>query len=138
MNRCIKCGNKFSPSRSDQLFCSKRCRYKYYHSSDLILTLKKQWFDMILSGEKKEEYREIKPYWTKRFENYFGKHWDTESDTPSLVWDTYEKTIVFKNGYGNDVPTFSARCTISENVGKPEWGAEAGKIYYVLKIVYIL
>ena len=30
--------------------------------STLHLTLKKQWFDMILSGEKTEEYRDIKPY----------------------------------------------------------------------------
>ena len=35
----------------------------------LTLPIKKKWFDMIKSGEKKEEYREIKPYWTKRFEN---------------------------------------------------------------------
>ena len=28
----------------------------------LTLPIKKKWFDMILSGEKKEEYREIKPY----------------------------------------------------------------------------
>ena len=27
--------------------------------NDLILTLKKQWFDKILSGEKTEEYREM-------------------------------------------------------------------------------
>ena len=32
----------------------------------LTLSLKKQWFDMIKSGEKKEEYREIKPYYTSR------------------------------------------------------------------------
>ena len=37
----------------------------------LILPIKRKWFDMIKSGEKKEEYREIKPYWTKRFENYY-------------------------------------------------------------------
>jgi len=29
----------------------------------LTLSLNKQWFDMIKSGEKKEEYREIKPFW---------------------------------------------------------------------------
>ena len=29
----------------------------------LTLPIKKKWFDMILSGEKKEEYREIKPYY---------------------------------------------------------------------------
>ena len=32
----------------------------------LHLTLKKYWFDMIKSGIKKEEYREIKDYWVKR------------------------------------------------------------------------
>ena len=37
----------------------------------LILPIKKEWFDMILSGEKKEEYREIKPYYERRFSNYF-------------------------------------------------------------------
>ena len=33
----------------------------------LTLPIKKKWFDMIKSGEKKEEYREIKPYYTSRF-----------------------------------------------------------------------
>ena len=35
-------------------------------SKTLHLTLKKEWFDMIKSGEKKEEYKDIVPYWTKR------------------------------------------------------------------------
>ena len=34
-----------------------------------ILPIKKKWFDMILSGEKKEEYREIKPYYRSRLIN---------------------------------------------------------------------
>lgn len=29
----------------------------------LTLAVSKEWFDMIVSGEKNEEYREIKPYW---------------------------------------------------------------------------
>ena len=37
----------------------------------LTLPIKGKWFDMILSGEKREEYREIKPYWISRFENAF-------------------------------------------------------------------
>ncbi len=32
----------------------------------LILPIKKKWFDMIKKGEKKEEYREIKPYYDSR------------------------------------------------------------------------
>jgi hypothetical protein len=56
---------------------------------NLHLTLKKNWFDLILSGEKKEEYREIKPYWEKRL---IGKKYDR---------------IIFRNGYGDNVPWFA-------------------------------
>lgn len=33
----------------------------------LTLPIKKKWFDMILSGEKKEEYREYNDYYDSRF-----------------------------------------------------------------------
>lgn len=40
----------------------------------LTLTVNKEWFSRILSGVKKEEYREIKPYWVARlFYDRFGK-----------------------------------------------------------------
>ena len=32
----------------------------------LIFPLKKQWYEKIKSGEKKIEYREVKPYWKSR------------------------------------------------------------------------
>lgn len=32
----------------------------------LVLPIKKKWFYMILTGEKREEYRDIKPYYTTR------------------------------------------------------------------------
>ena len=32
----------------------------------LTFNLKKEWFEKIKSGEKTHEYRELKPYWTKR------------------------------------------------------------------------
>jgi len=32
----------------------------------LIFPLKKQWYEKIKSGEKTIEYREVKPYWSKR------------------------------------------------------------------------
>lgn len=38
----------------------------------LILPIKRKWFDMILSGEKKEEYRDIKPYYDTRLMDAFG------------------------------------------------------------------
>lgn len=48
----------------------------------LIFPLKKEWYEKIKSGEKTIEYREVKPYWTKRicsklskeFERRFGTH----------------------------------------------------------------
>lgn len=36
-------------------------------SNRLTLPLKGKWFDMIKSGEKEREYREITPYWIVRF-----------------------------------------------------------------------
>ena len=37
----------------------------------IILPIKKKWFKMIKTGEKKEEYREIKPYYNSRFTPFF-------------------------------------------------------------------
>lgn len=134
---CQTCGRSFNPSRSDQIFCSSRCRYRYYRNVDLVLNVKKEWFDMIYSGLKAEKYVEIKPYWTKIFENYFGTHYDFSDSTPKLVWNTQPKTIVFRNGSSstNEIIT---QCTLGEGYGKEEWGAEKGKQYYVLKIINIL
>lgn len=36
------------------------------NKNTLHLSLKKRWFDMIASGEKREEYRELSPFWIKR------------------------------------------------------------------------
>ena len=36
----------------------------------LIFNLKKIWYEKIKNGEKVIEYREVKPYWTKRFSKY--------------------------------------------------------------------
>ena len=59
--------------------------------------MKKVWFDQILTGIKKIEYREIKPYWTKRL--------FTETGYPKKY-----TTIIFKNGYSKDAPTIEAEC----------------------------
>ena len=42
----------------------------------LVLPIMGKWFRMILTGEKKEEYRTRKPYWEKRFLKYFGQKVD--------------------------------------------------------------
>jgi len=56
----------------------------------LHLTLHKKWFDEILNGTKKIEYREIKPYWTKRL---------LDDEKPKKF-----DIILFRNGYGKKSP----------------------------------
>lgn len=136
--KCFCCGRNYYATRSDQLYCSPACRYKYHHNNDLVLTLKKNWFNLILSGIKTEEYREIKPYWEKRFSNYFEQQYDFSTNPPTIIWGNQKKIVVFRNGYGNDKPEFSAECTIHEGYGKEEWGAKIGIRYYVLTIHRIL
>ncbi len=92
----------------------------------LILPIKKKWFDMIKSGVKKEEYREIKPYYDIRFFNEWKRTKRTDFD------------VVFRNGYNKNSP--SIKCHISLYKGLPTkkgWGAEPNKLYYVLKILSV-
>lgn len=98
----------------------------------LILPIKKKWFDMILSGEKKEEYREIKPYYQTRFKNVFAMY--PYSYIPTGL-DTHE--IMFRNGYSVGSPSFIAICSLDIKQGRHEWGALSGVDYYVLTIVGI-
>lgn len=76
---------------------------------------------MILSGAKTEEYREIKPYYILRL---IGRDYDN---------------VVFRNGYARDAPSLTVELkTIRFGTGKPEWGAEANKKYFVLSLGNII
>jgi len=48
----------------------------------LTFNLKKEWYDKIASGEKRIEYREMKPYWTKRFDEEFVVYVDLHRVEP--------------------------------------------------------
>lgn len=93
----------------------------------LTLPIKKKWFDMILSGEKKEEYREISDYYRGRFFNIWGR---------KAYWPEPHK-VKFRNGYSSTSPYFIAECALSVGTGNPEWGAEPGKRYYILHILRV-
>ncbi len=107
----------------------------------LTLPIKKKWFDMIKSGEKKEEYREIKPYYTSRFSKlYFVfNHELTEREMEYLMIpeDYMIFDVVFRNGYSKKSPQIKCKVKIFEGIGKEEWGAEPNKLYYVLKILSV-
>lgn len=108
----------------------------------LTLPIKKKWFDMILSGEKKEEYREIKPYYMSRFRNMMSVH-PLVSDNAVIErlkkgQEKFLYRIQFRNGYSKNSPSFITKCTLSIGTGKEEWGAENGKEYFVLTAQEIL
>lgn len=88
----------------------------------LKLVLKKKWFDMIVSGEKKEEYRDLTEYWQNRlwFLDCYPKEFDA---------------VTFYLGYAKNRPsaTFKWLGTVIGE-GKEAWGAEKGKDYFVIKL----
>lgn len=77
---------------------------------------------MVASGDKTEEYREIKQYWVRRL---------VPTDYSFAEFDV----VKFTNGYSKDAPTITLKCRgIEMREGRPEWGAEAGKKYFVIKL----
>ena len=86
----------------------------------LSLVLKKKWYDMIDSGAKKEEYREITSYWKKRMNNCRVRQY---------------KTVTFYLGYAKNRPSMTfALDRIMIDKGNYKWGAEPGKLYFVIKL----
>ncbi len=123
----------------------------------LQLTIKKQWFDLIKSGGKKEEYRELKPYYAIRLlepkngkkhnlkeveemlnalEYYYHPKWDKELITSKIK--KYE-SVVFRNGRSASAPIIEVEYKgLKVAKGKPEWGAEPNTIYFVLVLGRVL
>ena len=98
----------------------------------LHLNLKVKWFEMIFLGIKKEEYRNYTPYWIRRL-------FDEPDELPGFTYPKDFDTITFSNGYSRDRPQFEIEFKgIEISEGNPEWGAEPGKKYFVLKLGDIL
>lgn len=83
----------------------------------LHLPLKAEWYNLIESGIKTEEYREIKPYWIKRL-------CISDSD-----FKHYDK-VKFSYGYTKKTMTFLIE-KISKGKGKKEWGAMDDEVFII-------
>lgn len=79
------------------------------------------WFDRIASGEKKEEYRDVTPYYMSSLHRYMGN----------------EGEIRFRAGYRKDSDTMRCKVNCFTGYGRQEWGAEPDKLYLVLEILSI-
>ena len=120
----------------------------------LDLPLKKEWYDMIESGVKTEEYREIKPYWCNRLlfghslgiKLYDGHMFDsvTEMDIENPLCHSYKYLIPkygtrgythvrFRYGYTKQTMLFELK-EIKIGMGKTEWGAPGDKEVFILKL----
>lgn len=102
----------------------------------LTLTVNKQWFDMIIVGEKTEEYREIKPYWVARLFQNNSNIVDVRNlasalagrtdllkkyiDAQRIVLKQYTH-VLFVNGYRKDSPHIEKEIE-SITIGKPKKG----------------
>lgn len=115
----------------------------------LHLTLKKKWFDMIVSGEKKEEYREITGYWVQRLllDKDGNKYRLKEAEEAAQAilyqirdckWDIHPDVLVkydtirFRNGYSKQAPVYECNYwALSIGVGKIELGAPEHPVFII-------
>lgn len=90
----------------------------------LHLVLKKRWWDMIESGEKKEEYRTISEYWTKRLVD--------RQYLRSDAMNTYKpyKEVCFHLGYTNITMKFEI-LSINRGHGIEEWGSGNKEVFII-------
>ena len=114
----------------------------------LKLILKRKWFDMISDGYKTEEYRELKSYYLHRlFQMTNGGKIDEMLINEPRYIPILKKAIEMKAfickhthvtfycGYqaGRDEMVREIE-SIRIGEGKPEWGAEPGKLYFVIRL----
>ncbi|MEE1082775.1 MAG: hypothetical protein UH850_03450 [Paludibacteraceae bacterium] len=122
------------------------------------LPMKSEWYLMIESGEKKEEYREITPYWCCRLlkDRFFGDKFPQKfyeekiakvNDVPvefrmdvlsKLLVSCFLKlvnvnVIVFHYGYTKRTMKWWVK-DLRIGYGYPDWGAEQGKPYFVFEL----
>lgn len=134
--------------------------------STLTLSLKKEWFNMTASGEKKEDYRDITPYWCKRLIWFHAgiTKWELEkiiedidaarfrSDNPSYynmvqeILKPYNAELAFYNrttitlGYPKKDDLTRRKTYVNAGItvgfGRKEWGADTNKPQFIIKHGY--
>lgn len=119
----------------------------------LDLPLKKEWYNMIKSGEKLEEYREIKPYWMKRLFDVINMEFTHYEKVDNECADFYCSNIIcfksdleeggfqvkdythirFRYGYTKRTMLFEID-NITIGRGNPKWGAPTDRDVFIIKL----
>lgn len=113
----------------------------------LHLVLKHEWYDMIKSGNKEEEYRAICPYWIMRLMEHkngspisskeageYAADIDTFCwiDTSDIQFKDYD-AICFHRGYTKEV-MYRYIGDMAPGIGRSEWGAPDNEVVFVIKL----
>lgn len=117
----------------------------------LTLNLKREWFEQIKSGEKKEEYREQSTYWIKRLttcdEKFLDNLWDSVCVYPNSTelfnrelknlfrikqFDRVRFVLGYANKYAVERIIEFKNPKIRIGTGRPEWGAVPGVNYFII------
>lgn len=114
----------------------------------LHLPLRAEWYDMIASGEKREEYREIKPYWEKRLLDYKGLSDYYQKNLYELrikrlffphrqvienICSAFPRGFThvrFRRGYTSTTMLFKCE-GITIGKGNPDWGAPKEEVFII-------
>jgi len=129
--------------------------------NNLQLSLKQEWFEMTSMLIKKEDYRELTPFWCNRFLLYDGKQkklkwWSFMQNYEGCFFRKAIEShiengkITFKRFDYNIMTSGYPKSTDADRIlklehngieirtGNPEWGAEPDKLYFGFCSVYIL
>jgi hypothetical protein len=111
----------------------------------LILNLIRHWYEMIDADIKPEEYRDIKKHWIRQLipKQFTREDFKDEAAVIELIIqnaDHYQNKrikhfdyVEFRNGYAANAPRFTRKCLgIEIRTGNAKWGAEPGKVYFVI------
>jgi len=82
-------------------------------------------FKKVLSGEQKEIYKEAIPHNEEELTSYFGRE--------NALWKNTQK-VTITTGEGESAKSIVALCSLAYGEGYPEWGAERGVLYYIIKV----
>lgn len=96
---------------------------------------------MIRSGEKREEYRAISPYYTSRFKTFIPYIYHNNEIAEKVFRKATAQgiriefsNVVLRAGYDLLAPAIMISGNITVGTGRPEWGAAKGEEYYILHI----
>lgn len=89
----------------------------------LTLHLAEPWYSMIVSAEKMEEYREIKPHWIKRLTTNCEVPYDVAAETHygEVLYRPYTH-VLFVKGYPKGNKPSVEKKIVDITIGKPKKG----------------